>query len=815
METVAFYSYKGGVGRTLLVANTAQFLAMSGRRVVALDLDLEAPGLHYKLASPEVIKRAETGVLLGVVDALEEMLEGESRFFRMEDLAVEIDLPLGTKGRLSLIAAGSAPSPVYWTRLERLRTTSLGGRRQGGLLECLLELQAEIAAELAPDFLLVDSRTGITELGGLATSVMADRVVCLTTTSPESIGGTIVVAEALRKAPRLPSQGALSIHFLVARVSFEAQNLSHLTNLLQSTGASVAVLPQDSAIADRERVLASWEPTSPNRTEDKTAGTQLFSATLDWIARMFPGQQQAAESARRRIKAVHEAWDDLTRTSEWSQGGTRGREAWPPGQLRRQFLLKKAKKARQADIVAFDRPAEDSEAKPLLVLEYVEHEDPDSVAKWWLDELRVPVVAILSEDSDHRIYSLKSRWEGRARPTERWNLPLPFDFRALADPADVSLEALLESVRLGHGDYLDRLVTQWVRTSAAGLDGGAPWKPEVAQKIVDAFAGVENVELAQQILWAASASPHRRGMWFGDGDDWLEPFVREDLLAPLIWRLPPEVSIEFLGERHRSLGPTGTFSLGLMARDLLGLHYDPDATFRQLGDRLLRRPSPSGKSVEPDRGLYGLTSAFHQLRISFELSGEPPPMGWLSEAESKISPNSSKLGTVISELVASCNLVTTGLLGNYLAHQGKVILYQDAIAKCADKLALRARHLGSVVLIHETIHALTHLGRDLDGRMWPEFALPPSDNPLFEPSWIHEPLAQYFTYQHIKRLRDPLLLKAFETLSAKQAPAYRAWRRIAGVPMEEARGWLMKVRRGIGTPIFSSLLTMAAEDDQY
>ena len=36
METVAFYSYKGGVGRTLLVANTAQFLAMTGRRVVAL-----------------------------------------------------------------------------------------------------------------------------------------------------------------------------------------------------------------------------------------------------------------------------------------------------------------------------------------------------------------------------------------------------------------------------------------------------------------------------------------------------------------------------------------------------------------------------------------------------------------------------------------------------------------------------------------------------------------------------------------------------------------------------------------------------------
>ena len=44
METIAFYSYKGGVGRSLLVANAARFLGMLGKRVVALDLDFEAPG---------------------------------------------------------------------------------------------------------------------------------------------------------------------------------------------------------------------------------------------------------------------------------------------------------------------------------------------------------------------------------------------------------------------------------------------------------------------------------------------------------------------------------------------------------------------------------------------------------------------------------------------------------------------------------------------------------------------------------------------------------------------------------------------------
>jgi Mrp family chromosome partitioning ATPase len=50
VETVAFYSYKGGVGRSLLLANAAQFLATLGKRVVALDFDFEAPGLHYKFS---------------------------------------------------------------------------------------------------------------------------------------------------------------------------------------------------------------------------------------------------------------------------------------------------------------------------------------------------------------------------------------------------------------------------------------------------------------------------------------------------------------------------------------------------------------------------------------------------------------------------------------------------------------------------------------------------------------------------------------------------------------------------------------------
>ena len=45
MFVTTFYSYKGGVGRTMALANVAALLAEIGRRVLVVDFDLEAPGV--------------------------------------------------------------------------------------------------------------------------------------------------------------------------------------------------------------------------------------------------------------------------------------------------------------------------------------------------------------------------------------------------------------------------------------------------------------------------------------------------------------------------------------------------------------------------------------------------------------------------------------------------------------------------------------------------------------------------------------------------------------------------------------------------
>ena len=43
---VTFYSYKGGTGRTMTLANVGWILAANGLRVLVADWDLESPGLH-------------------------------------------------------------------------------------------------------------------------------------------------------------------------------------------------------------------------------------------------------------------------------------------------------------------------------------------------------------------------------------------------------------------------------------------------------------------------------------------------------------------------------------------------------------------------------------------------------------------------------------------------------------------------------------------------------------------------------------------------------------------------------------------------
>ena len=79
MIVVTFYSFKGGVGRSMALANVAELLAKKGRRVVVCDFDLEAPGIERFAVDNDHVAR-EMHSWPGVVDLLTEYKQAVVHF---------------------------------------------------------------------------------------------------------------------------------------------------------------------------------------------------------------------------------------------------------------------------------------------------------------------------------------------------------------------------------------------------------------------------------------------------------------------------------------------------------------------------------------------------------------------------------------------------------------------------------------------------------------------------------------------------------------------------------------------------------------
>lgn len=212
MKTITFYSYKGGTGRSLALANAARYLARLKLKVVALDFDLEAPGLHYKFSTDPGGKPLP--VTAGVADYLYDFLV-EGRIPKsLKDFAVDVNVPGVDQSLIQLIPAGKVPSKNYWPKLSRLNWHELFFAKGAKGVQVFLELKNRIAEEFNPDFLLIDSRTGITEMGGVATTLLADKVICLVLPTAENLEGARAVLRSLWRSRR--ENGTEGLELVVA-----------------------------------------------------------------------------------------------------------------------------------------------------------------------------------------------------------------------------------------------------------------------------------------------------------------------------------------------------------------------------------------------------------------------------------------------------------------------------------------------------------------------------------------------------------------------------------------------------------------------
>jgi MinD-like ATPase involved in chromosome partitioning or flagellar assembly/tetratricopeptide (TPR) repeat protein len=199
---VTFYSYKGGTGRSMALANTAWILASNGLRVLAIDWDLESPGLHRYFHPFLVDKRiqASPGVIDLVWDfataAMDPGIRDDdwvSQCAQVMRYAVSLDWDFPGAGALDFMPAGRQDES-YSPRVSGLDWESLYRRQGGGAF--FDELRRNMTSLY--DYVLIDSRTGLSDTAGICTIQLPDILVNCFTLSTQSIDGAVFVARSLR-----------------------------------------------------------------------------------------------------------------------------------------------------------------------------------------------------------------------------------------------------------------------------------------------------------------------------------------------------------------------------------------------------------------------------------------------------------------------------------------------------------------------------------------------------------------------------------------------------------------------------------------
>ncbi|HEY8207834.1 MAG TPA: pentapeptide repeat-containing protein [Myxococcaceae bacterium] len=179
-----FYSFKGGVGRTLLMANVGRALADQGAKVLLWDLDVEAPGLHHVVPLGPEQPRAQGFFewILELQDAGFQPLSSE----RLDEFRA-LAYPVRSGGKLFVL-------PAYGGEANFARL--YGEIRWGYFIEedpvvgltMFRQMLAALSAD-GYDHVLIDSRTGVTDLGGLLTAYLPDLTVFVGNYSEQNTAG--------------------------------------------------------------------------------------------------------------------------------------------------------------------------------------------------------------------------------------------------------------------------------------------------------------------------------------------------------------------------------------------------------------------------------------------------------------------------------------------------------------------------------------------------------------------------------------------------------------------------------------------------
>jgi tetratricopeptide (TPR) repeat protein/cellulose biosynthesis protein BcsQ len=319
---ISFYSYKGGTGRTMALANVAWVLASNGERVLVVDWDLEAPGLHRYL-HPFLVDRElsrSEGLIDCIIDYTTETTtrpadpnapsqDWARRYANILRYTASLKGTFQGLGRLDFLGAGRQDA-AYSTKVNTFDWKAFYERHGGG---AFLELVKERMHQ-EYDYVLIDSRTGVSDTSGICTLGMPDDLVICFTLNNQSIVGASQVANSAREHRRNPDYRIFPVPTRVEQGEKDKLELRR-----RYARQRFALLPSHLSPADRERywgeveflyvpfyayeeVLAPFAE-EPGRTTSLLASTERLTGYLTngLVSRLVPPE----EGERRRVLELY------------------------------------------------------------------------------------------------------------------------------------------------------------------------------------------------------------------------------------------------------------------------------------------------------------------------------------------------------------------------------------------------------------------------------------------------------------------------------------------------------------------------------
>ena len=185
---VAFYSFKGGVGRSTALAATALHVAAAGERVAVLDFDLDAPGVGLLLAGHDGATAP-----WGISDYLLERPLTADGTLDLADYFHRCPASLfAGAGEVTVFPAGAADRR-YVTKLARLDY----GPPPSGQTHPFIQLLQDVREKLRPHWILIDARAGLGNMSGFVMGGLCHVHVLAGTLADASWRGLAMILDRL------------------------------------------------------------------------------------------------------------------------------------------------------------------------------------------------------------------------------------------------------------------------------------------------------------------------------------------------------------------------------------------------------------------------------------------------------------------------------------------------------------------------------------------------------------------------------------------------------------------------------------------